>query len=90
MRVGETNKQWERLSGKHKAVVTVETGEGESAVFRGRMKRKPSPALLSVRLSLDGNVLLHSFFLTVFDCLLLNNRPSRVVCIFTTLYIWLG
>lgn len=56
------------------------------------MKRKPrlSLALLSLQLSLDGNVLPHNRLLSVFDCLLLNNRPSRFVCIYTTLCIWLG
>lgn len=29
-------------------------------------------------------------FCLFFDCLLLNNRPSRFVCIYTALCIWLG
>lgn len=86
----ETNKQWERLSGKHKAVVMVETERENRLYSEEDWKGSRGWAWLSVQLSLDGNVLLHSIFLSVLDCLLFNNRPSRLVCIYTTLCIWLG
>lgn len=60
-------------------------GEKGTAVLRGKLW---SLAFLSVGLSLDGNVLLHCFLywpfvhlLSVIESLLLNNRPSWVVCI---------
>lgn len=93
----ETNKQRERLSGKHGGVVTqLKKGgrEKETAVLRvimrGKLAKSGSPhCLTDTRWQRFAVQLLSlAYLLYVIDFLLLNNRPSRIVCVYVC--IWLG